>query len=168
MPNNTLFNLASEYEMLYTALAESADEDGVIDESLLPAVGEAKATLEAKALSVAQVVRYLDEDIDLFDKEITRLTAAKKHLENEQKRVKAYLQTACEKCGIESIKGVHAKISFIKSTSTDIYDESELPDEYFRTKTTVEPDKTKIKDAIKAGIDVPGARLVERRNIQIK
>lgn len=168
MPNNNLYQLASEYEALYTALEENVDEDGVIDASLLPAVGEAKATYETKALAVATVIRRFESDIELYDAEIKRLSTAKKHIQNEKERVKAYLQTACEKCGIESIKGLHAKISFIKSVETDVYDESELPDEYFRTKTTVEPDKSKIRDALKAGVTVAGARLIEKRNIQIK
>ena len=49
-----------------------------------------------------------------------------------------------------------------------IDNESELPAEYIVTKITTVPDKTKIKNAIKAGQEVAGARLVEKRKIQIK
>ena len=71
-------------------------------------------------------------------------------------------------CGIERIDGVQSVISFRRSEQTVIDNESELPAEYIVTKITTVPDKTKIKNAIKAGQEVAGARLVEKRNIQIK
>lgn len=43
-----------------------------------------------------------------------------------------------------------------------------LPEKYQRVKITVDADKTAIKAAIKAGEDVPGARLEMRQNLQIK
>lgn len=40
--------------------------------------------------------------------------------------------------------------------------------EYMRTKTTVEPDKTAIKEAIKAGTQIDGAAIVTKENLSIK
>lgn len=166
--NKSLFALSNEYKSLYDALVTSANEDGVIDENVFAAVEQIKGEFTEKAIAVATVYRALGKDIELFDSEIERLTAIKKRLENEQNRVKKYLSDACEKTGTESIKGVYANISFRKSEETDPFDIDALPDEYKVVKTTVSPDKAKIKAAIKAGIDVPGARLIEKRNIQIK
>ena len=42
-----------------------------------------------------------------------------------------------------------------------------MPDEFIRVKEA-EPDKTKIKSAIKSGEMIVGCRLVEKENIQIK
>lgn len=166
--NKSLFALSNEYKSLYDALVTSANEDGVIDENVFAAVEQIKGEFTEKAVAVATVYRALGKDIELFDSEIERLTAIKKRLENEQNRVKKYLSDACEKTGTESIKGVYANISFRASEQTVIYDEAALPPEYIVVKTTTAPDKTKIKAAIKAGLNVPGARIESKRNIQIK
>ena len=50
----------------------------------------------------------------------------------------------------------------------DGVDPVSLPLEYQRVKVTVEPDKTKLKEALKAGKTIEGVELVERQNIQIK
>ena len=43
-----------------------------------------------------------------------------------------------------------------------------MPEEFWRTRTTREPDKPAILAALKAGQDVPGARLVRRLRLEIK
>jgi vacuolar-type H+-ATPase subunit I/STV1 len=44
----------------------------------------------------------------------------------------------------------------------------DLPEQFRRVKTTVEPDKTAIKEALKAGQLIPGAELIERRTWSIQ
>lgn len=55
-----------------------------------------------------------------------------------------------------------------KSTAVVIDDESAIPDEFLRSKTTYHPDKTSIKEAIQSGASIPGARIEERRSWSIK
>jgi hypothetical protein len=58
------------------------------------------------------------------------------------------------------------RISSRRSEAVEV-DEDELPDAFMRSKTTLSPDRTEIKAALKAGQEVPGARLVERRSWKI-
>ena len=44
----------------------------------------------------------------------------------------------------------------------EVFDEAQLPAEYWNTITIKEPDLLKLKAALKAGADVPGAKLKER------
>lgn len=60
------------------------------------------------------------------------------------------------------------KISFRNSEAVEITDESEIPAEYMREKVQTAPDKTAIKEALKSNFNVPGAILVQNKNIQIK
>lgn len=62
------------------------------------------------------------------------------------------------------------QVSFRKSETTDILQEQMIPEEYIikEIKPVTRPDKDRIKKAIKAGIDVPGAVVTEHYNIQIK
>ena len=60
------------------------------------------------------------------------------------------------------------KVSFRKSTSVGIENESLLPAEYIEIKVERSPNKAAIRAALKVNRTVPGAKLVEKTNIQIK
>ena len=62
----------------------------------------------------------------------------------------------------------HSKISYRKSDSVDVTNFEELPEEFIKTKIEKTPDKVAIKNAIKDGNKVNGAKLVTNYNIQIK
>ncbi len=63
---------------------------------------------------------------------------------------------------------MYADISFRASEQTVIDNADAVPEEYMTVKTTYTPNKTAIKEAIKAGKEVPGAHLEQKKNIQIK
>lgn len=164
-----LYNLTAECANLYDAIIASADEEtGEADLSLVTALCERQDEWEKKAVSVACVYRALDSDSARIGREIERLTAIKKRLERERDRVKEGLANACNALGVEKVQGMYANISFRASEQTVIDNEGEIPDEYMTVKTTYTPNKTAIKEAIKAGKDVPGAHVEKRKNIQIK
>lgn len=166
---SSLYLLAQEYKDLETALLATADEEtGEVSVDIAAAVEKAHGTFQEKAIAVATVYRHMGTYSDEIDAEIKRLQALKKHVDKEQARVRDYLAMACEMTGTESIRGVYANISFRKSESTVIDDEALLPREYVVEKVTYSPDKAAIKAAIKAGQEVPGARIETKRNIQIK
>ncbi len=55
-----------------------------------------------------------------------------------------------------------------KTEAVNILEESELPDDYFKTKpATTSVDKTAIKKALADGTEVPGAEMKENFNFQI-
>ncbi len=166
MPN--IYKLGDDYLMLANKLADTADEDGAIDESLLPVVSEAKELVESKAQSIGCVIKQLDVYRKQIDEEVKRLKAMSDTLGARITYLKDATSAVLQECCIERIDGVQTVISFRKSETVEFSDESELPDEYMATKITVAPDKTKIKAAIKSGMTVPGAYIAEHRNIQIK
>lgn len=164
-----LYNLTTECKSLYDDIIASADDDtGEVDLSLVNALSVRQEEWNDKAIAVACVYRALDEDSARVGREIERLTAIKKRLERERDRVKEGLANACNALGVEKVQGMYANISFRASEQTVIDNEGEIPDEYMTVKTTYTPNKTAIKEAIKAGKDVPGAHVEKRKNIQIK
>lgn len=119
-----------------------------------------------------------DEKIENIGCWIKNLTADAEALK-EQKLIFAERQKAAEN-KVESLKRYLANylagqkfstpkvvISFRKTSSVNITDMAAIPKKYLKV---VEPtaDKTAIKDAIKAGISVAGAEIVEGRSILIK
>lgn len=90
-----------------------------------------------------------------------RLAAA----EAKAEQLKKYLAEAL--CG-EKLKTGRVSVSYRKSTSTEIDEGTVLPDEYQRVKIETEPDKTKIKEALSSGADIPGCRLVTKTSVIVK
>ena len=167
--NTSLYELTQEGKALYDALIASADDEtGEVDLSLVTALAEHQDAWEEKAVAVAYACRSLDDYSARVGREIERLTAMKKRVERERDRVKSGLAAACEALGVEKVKGVYATISFRGSEETVIDNEAELPEEFVTAKTTYSANKAAIKAAIKAGRDVPGAHIEQKRNIQIR
>jgi len=68
----------------------------------------------------------------------------------------------------EKIKDLEVEISWRKSESVEIDESLPLEKQYIRHIEKWEPDKVKIKEAIKAGFEVEGASLITKQHLQIK
>lgn len=163
----SLYGLTTEYQSLYNQLIESVDEEtGEVDITISNALTAKGKEFEEKAVAVASVYRKFDNEIALYEQEIKRLQEYKERLKKCKERLKDNLSYACQTLGYEKIDGVYAHISFRTSEETIIDDEDMLEEEFIRVK--VEPNKTAIKNAIKAGIEVRGAHIEKKKNINIK
>lgn len=167
----SLWGLSNEYVELYNALIETADaETGEVDIDISKALEKVQGAFEEKAVATATVYRALGKYSKDIDEEIKRLQSLKQRTYDQQKKVERYLTEACERAGIESIRGIYANISFKTNPPKVVFDdESLIPEEYITEKIKVEKSisKTKIKEAIQSGIEVAGARLVREREIKI-
>ncbi len=168
----SLYNLAQEYRELEAKLFASADEEtGELSVDISEAVGKIQGDFNQKAIAVATVWRDFGNYIAQIKAELDRLSALKKRVEREKKRVEDYLTQACEMTGTESIRGVYANISFRTNPPKVVFDdESLIPEEYITETVKIEKSisKTKIKEAIQSGIEVAGAHLEQERKICIK
>lgn len=84
--------------------------------------------------------------------------------ESKAESLKNYLNSALNG---QPFKTVKANVTFRKSKSLQIIDESVIPKEYFKTPDPV-VSKTDITNDIKAGKEIPGVELKENLNISIK
>lgn len=166
---NSLYEISNELREVYNKLenGEGIDQEtGEISPELVNALELSQQNLQAKGIDIGYVIKSFDDEIDLYDREIKRLTERKQTLKNAQERVKNNLKSAMEEFGIVEIKGQTLKINFRKSESVEVDNVDLLDDKFKRIK--VEADKTAIKQAIKNGEQVVGARLVENNNLQIR
>ena len=69
----------------------------------------------------------------------------------------------------EELKSSRVAVTFRRSERVQITDQSKIPEEYIvtRVEETTKADKTKIKKAIKAGVEIEGAYIQENLNIHI-
>lgn len=162
-----LHEIAKEYREV-AALADIDDEgmaQAVID--TLEAVGGA---FEEKAQTLVRITLNRQADIDALDNEIKRLQARKQTILNAEASFKEYLRTNMEATGISKISCPLFTITLAKGREVAVIDDAgQLPDELMRVKTDIAPDKMAIAAKLKAGEEVPGARLERgQSSIRIK
>ena len=119
----------------------------------------------AKIEAVALWVKNLESDAVAYKAEKEAFAQREKQATEKAKRLKEWLARACEG---EKFSTAKCAVSFRASESVAIADGAIIPDEYMRTKTTSEPDKAAIKDALKTGVEIIGCQIVTKFNTNIK
>ena len=156
----------NELAKLNYELGRLIENDELDEQTIADSLEMLKLEVEAEGNQIVVYYRDLDADIEKNKNVAKQYTEYVKKLENRKKRLKQFLENYMNSTNTEVIVTDYAKISFRKSKAVDIEDESLLGEEYFIIKK--EPSKAKIKEAINAGKDIQGARLIENRNLQKK
>lgn len=124
--------------------------------------------LQTKAGNYAKVIANIQSDSDSIEYEIKRLKAMKETKDRSINRLKEALRYAMLVSGIEKIESDLFKISLRRSEAVEVDVLEALPNEFVNVKNVVTADKLAIKEAIKRGEYVIGARIVENFSLQIK
>jgi hypothetical protein len=133
----------------------------------------AQIALKEKQLAVVAWLKNNDANITLLDGAIKELQARKKAMQTRYESLKDYLLFNMKAHGVSEISAndmtFTAKIK-LNPPSVLIEDESAIPSEYLTVPVAPPPapDKTAIKEAIKAGKNVPGCKLVQAERVDIK
>ena len=124
--------------------------------------------LQTKAGNYAKVIANIQSDSDSIEYEIKRLKAMKETKDRSINRLKEALRYAMLVSGIEKIESGLFKISLRRSEAVEVDVLEALPNEFVNVKNVITADKIAIKEAIKRGEYVIGARIVENFSLQIK
>jgi hypothetical protein len=140
----------------------------------LPAEYEqARAIVATKATAVAAYILQSQREMDMVAGYIKEL---QQRLVSQQRRaewLKTYLREHMKAAGISKIsdeRGIFSAVLAVgRDKSVDVFEPELVPIEYQRAvPATWTPDKTMIRAALDAGVDVPGARVVARDRLTIK
>lgn len=157
-----LYEMTEAAKQLYDMFASGdIPEEAVTD--TLESLG-----VEDKIEDYCHVIGQLNADISMIDNEMERLKAKKESAKKGVDRMKAALSSYMQATGKDKVKVGTFALSFRKSEAVVISDDTALPEEYLNVKTTITPNKTAIKNAIKSGHEVFGAVLQLNMNLQIK
>jgi uncharacterized small protein (DUF1192 family) len=136
---------------------ESSDFDEQTLKDTLEAVG---GEFNDKAVALLKVIENLNGDTSTIDDEINRLKARKAAIANRQKSMRQYLLFNMQESGINKIECPLFTASLRKgSERVVIDDELIIPDEYAQVEVVTKIDKNAIKRDLKAGKEIPGARI---------
>lgn len=127
---------------------------------------------ELKAENVAAYILNVEAQESMLADHIKHLQAKQSSIKAKRDKLKQYLAGSMKASGVMKISATDG--SFCASSrknppKVEIYDEAQIPQEFMREiPARLEVDKTAIKDAIKSGIEVAGANLVQGESFQIK
>lgn len=166
MNNLSLYNITNSFITLF----EKAENEELTQEEIQEQGNELALALKNKSTSIIGYVRNLDLTSEAIKNEIDRLTIMKKAIDNKNTKFKEYVKENMERLDLPKIDTELGTLSIAKNpASVEIFDETLISDEYKKEKVTVSIDKTSIKNALKAGKDVQGARLIEdKTSLRIK
>lgn len=165
--NVALYELATEFRETADRLA-----DMELDEQTLHDTLESIAfPVEQKAVQVAAFVRNLEATAEQIKAAEKAMAERRKAIENRAANVRQYLMDNMRACGFTKIEHPNFVIAVKQNPeSVVIEDERQIPMDYMRQPETPPPvpDKALIKQAIKDGFEVPGAKLTRTLRIDIK
>ena len=163
----TLYELTSEYLELLAMLEDPDVDEELINDTLEALGGE----LEVKADGYARVMRQIDSDAKAIKTEEERLANRRKSLENRSAALKSRLQQMMEITGKVKFKTELFSFGIQKNPAAVVMDEQyieNIPECYLIIQ---EPkiDKQKIKEDLKAGLDLEGiAHLEQTESLRIR
>lgn len=162
-----LYVLAGEYRAAAEKLAELDLDPQTVADTLEGLSGD----LEQKAVAVAMVARNFDATAVAIKEAEAAMAARRKAIENRSAGLRNYLLACMQSTGIKKIDCPHFTLSVRDNPpAVDVFDAAQIPAEYMRQPEPPPPapDKAAIKEAIKAGRDVPGARLTQGQRLDVK
>ena len=121
--------------------------------------------LESKSMAYLEVIKTKDAFNLLLTDEIKRLQALKKRSDNLVVRLKDNLLIAVKTFGDFEVG--FTKFSTRKSTTIEVEDVNQLPDEFKTIKVTEAANKAEIKKYLKDGAEIIGCSIKEHQNLKI-
>ncbi|MDB5801763.1 MAG: phage protein [Rhodocyclales bacterium] len=162
-----LYEIGAQYRAMVASLADL----DLPPEAIADTIEGEVAPFEDKSRAVACFIANIEAEAEAYAEHGKKSAARATALNNRASSLRDYLQTQMELCDISEIKGPGLLLKLQSNPpSVDVFDAAQIPAEYMRTPPppAAQPDKTMIKDAIKAGIEIPGAKLNQTRRLVIK
>lgn len=168
---NSLWNIKTEYQSLIANLYDH--ETGEVNEEVDKQLSALSESAENKCIAVATWIKNLEADkkqIEYMREEISKREAA--YQKEIDKRLQ-YLQSNMESLGISEVKCPYFTLRIKKNPySTEVFDESQIPEKYMKTKKIVKIETKADKNAIKeeflrTGVQVPGTSVQQKKKLEI-
>ena len=163
--NLALYELTDAYRLALQELPEDATEEQV---SL--ALAPLKGQIASKGQNIAAFVLNLEAEAEAIDGAAKKLKARAESITRRQEGLRHYLYANMKALGITEIKANDGtfKAKIVKNPPA-VEITGAIPAEYEKVIPEQRvPDKNKIKDDLKAGVIIDGARLVQGERLKIE
>lgn len=159
-----LYDLTQAYQNILELIDDEQDSDLAI------ALQAVEGEIEAKAVNIANLIKYLEAEANMIEAEERRLAQRRKSRENAVTQIKSYLQNNLEAVGMDKIITPTRTIYIQKNPpSVEILDIEKVPQKFLTyIPAKYEARKKDIMSAWKEGEEIPGVSVTQGRSVRIK
>lgn len=162
-----LFELNEKFDAIVAMIED--DDNGIDEQVLIDTLELIELDRDLKLDNLATLIERNNAYINAYAEKQKKLQAAKKQLQTANDRFQWYMTQTMDHAGMKELKTEnHMLRPRNYNASVVVDDASVIPDRYMVTKTTVTPNKTAIRKALKAGEEVPGVHVEPTRKTVIK
>lgn len=163
---DTLQKIGNDLIELVDGIMDEVYED---DEERYGYLSTLIGNFEEKVSRIAYYIRQLEADNRHIKTEIGRLKRISERNLKKLNFLKSYLQYYMFRTGIDEVEHDNIKVRLQNSpVSVNVYNENEVPKQYFKERVELKLNKEDILKDIKEGKQIPGVALVEdKRHIRI-
>lgn len=158
-----LYEIAKDYK---DALEELTD---IEDEAVVDTLEGLKGTLETKSENIIKYTQNLNSTIHAMKEAEKSMAERRKKLEKKVLGIKQYVKNVMEENQINKIETVNFDLSIRKNPPKAVIEDQEMiPKDFVETHVTEKININKVKEELKKGASVQGARLVQKTRLDIK
>lgn len=161
-----LYELTAAYQQIFDTILDEESNLDTLEDTLQSVEG----AIEVKAENLGKFIGMLKADVAAIEEEENRLMRRKRARQNRIQSIRNYLQQQMELIGKDKITTPIMTISLQNNPpALEITDEFAVPTEFI----VIIPeqkiiDKAKVKEALKSGREVAGAKLTQGRSLRIR
>jgi hypothetical protein len=161
-----LFEITNDIQNIFNNIGE----DGELTQEMLDGLDGLQQDFEQKAIAVAAYIKNIEAEETAIAAAIKNMAERKQKLTNKLEGLTHYLQSNLQKLSISEIKSSpYFKIRLKQCPpSVDVFDEKQIPPEYWREKIVTSIDKIKLKEVMNEGVEVPGVTIQRKIKLEIK
>lgn len=144
-------------------LTEMAEEEQEV------AIYEKLSSIGTKVDSYIGLNNFAESQIDVIKNEIAYLNKRIKSYERIQDGLKYRAKEALNILALDSLEGENGhKMSLRESQSVEVTNLSLVPEKFVKKEISLTCDKTAVKGILRSGVDIPGVKLVTKKNVVFK
>ena len=160
-----LYEIPEEYRKVLEGVQVDEETGEILGaDALVEFAGDLNETIKNSALYLFE----LDSEAQQIDAQIKRLKARKDGMKRRADTLKNLMLDAMTSTGLKKVSDPLVTVYLRKSTATIVDNMELIPKDLLRVKVETSPDLVAISKTIKSGVEVPGAHLEERQNVNIK
>ena len=160
-----LYEIPEEYRKVLEGVQVDEETGEILGtDALVEFAGDLNETIKNTGLYLFE----LDSEAQQIDAQIKRLKVRKDGMKRRADTLKNLMLDAMTSSGLKKVSDPLVTVYLRKSTATIVDNMELIPKDLLRVKVETSPDLVAISKTIKSGIEVPGAHLEERQNVNIK
>jgi len=160
-----LYEISNEFQNIVD-LIENCDE---MSPELIDKLNNVSENASEKVINVAAYIKNLEAESDTMQLYLNNMRNRQDRVEKRIESLKEYLKYNMDILKLNKVESPEFDVQLrANNYSLDLFDQTAIPKEYFRTKESISISKQDIIKDLKVGCDVPGARFVTTKSVLIK